>query len=231
MKLRWDSRIAAEVVLVFIGILAAFWLDSWWDERAQREREVAILKGVQAEFNSAIEEIERLIAEHERARTAFIELHRLLQTGEGVNQPERVIELSHSLWTAHAYEAMMPAYRSLIDSAGLDFIRNEEFRQALTAYEIAVSRNRGWDRFLIAFDQDLGLSLLMPRLPYYISQFEGAELSAELTPDIAELANDMALRNLIAVRYSGEDRLLVWRRELLEAAREVQRTISIELGE
>jgi hypothetical protein len=231
MKLRWDSRIAAEVVLVFIGILVAFTLDSWWADRGQREREIAILKGVQTEFNFAAENIEQLIARHEKSKENFVELHRLLQSGEGIGLPERVIELSQSLWTANIYDAMMPAYQSLLDSVGLDFIRSEEFRQALIAYEIAAGRNDGWDRFLIGFDQDLGLSVLLSRLPYLVAVFEDASLEAEFVPDIKELAADLEFRNLIAVRASGEHSLLRSRKLLLEAVREVQRTISIEIGE
>lgn len=229
MKLRWDSRIAAEAVLVFIGILAAFALDSWWTERSQRDREIAILKDVQTEFAATAEYLGRLIAYHERAARDFEELHRLLETGEGATAPERAIELSHGLWSARVYDANMAAYQSLLESAGLDFVRNEEFRQALIAYEYAADRNRGWDRFLIGFDQDLGLSTLMSRVPYFVAIFENTSLDEELIPEFDKLATDLEFRNLIAVRTNGERDLVQLRKLLLEAVREVQRTIRVEI--
>lgn len=231
MKLHWDSRIAAEVVLVFVGILAAFALDSWWSERNQRDREIAILLDVQTEFAATADYLERLIAYHEKSAKDFEELHGLLETGDGVAVPERVIELSHGLWEARVYDANMVAYQSLLESTGLEFIRNEEFRQALIAYEYALNRNRGWDRFLIGFDQSLGLSVLLPRVPYFDAIFEIANLDDEHPVDIDKLAGDLEFRNLIAVRTKGERDLIHLRIQLLEAVREVQRTILVEIEE
>lgn len=182
IKRRWDSRIAAEVVLVFIGILAAFALDSWWSERNQRDREIAILLDVQTEFAVTAEYLEQLIAFHVKSANDFEELHHLLESSDGTADSGRVIELSHGLWNARAYDANMAAYQSLLESAGLDFVRNEEFRRALIAYEYAVNRNRGWDRFLVGFDQSLGLSVLLPRVPYFGTIFENANLDDGLAP-------------------------------------------------
>ena len=229
MKLRWDSRIAAEVVLVFIGILAAFALDSWWSELDLREREIAILKDMQKEFAATAEYLEQLIAYHENSAKDFEELHHLLETGEGAAASERVIELSYGLWTARVYDANMAAYQSLLESAGLDFIRDEEFRHALIEYKYAADRNLGWDRFLIGFDQGTGLSTLMSRVPYFDAIFESDRSGGELIPDIDKLASDLEFRNLIALRTSGERDLIQLRKQLLEAVREVQRTILAEI--
>ena len=62
------ARVLAEVVLVFLGILAAFSLESWWADRQERERESALLSAVVAEFEAAGAEAASLLCGASRIR-------------------------------------------------------------------------------------------------------------------------------------------------------------------
>ena len=64
MKTRSIGYLVAEGVFVLLGILAAFWLDSWGEHRQARERELSYLQVMRGEFVSSREMLERLSKRH-----------------------------------------------------------------------------------------------------------------------------------------------------------------------
>jgi hypothetical protein len=224
-------RLLAEVVLVFLGIVAAFSLESWRTDRAEEERELAVLEGVVPEFAAAETEATALRTVHEHSRDAFIELHRLLRTGEGELYPDSTLNLTIRLWTVGPLDLEMPVYENLLSTTGFGVVRNDSLRLALRTYELAAGANRDWDDFLRAYDQNLMTATLGSRLPAFAWIMGDPDFGGPLRPEIATLASDMEFRNLIAIRTNGETQLIRLRTEVVGAIREVRRLLDAELSE
>lgn len=223
---RSGVHVAVEILLVFVGILAAFALESWWAGRSEHARELSYLEGMAGEFQTAEAELRELREGHQAEARRFEELHRLLRTGEGEAHPDSVLALANHLWTVSVYSPQMPVYQNLLETTGLSLIEDQELRRALTAYELVVDSNAQWDDYLVAFDRDLLVATLGPRLPFFADVFEDGDFGGELRPDIRDLAADMELRNIIAIRAFGERTLTQRRTELIEAVQDVRRLIS-----
>lgn len=52
---------ARDLIIVVVGILAALWLEGWWQDRQDRQEEHEILTGLRVEFAANADELETLI--------------------------------------------------------------------------------------------------------------------------------------------------------------------------
>jgi hypothetical protein len=220
------KRVAIEVVTIVASILLAFAIDAWWQERGERNREAALIEELIIEFDEAEALLRELISYHRSNTLKFDELNALLSASEEERDAARVIELSHDLWTVRVYEQRMPIYENLVDSIGLEFIQDEGLRSALRIYQGDAINQKGWDDFLKAFDQDLMVATLAPRVPYFQHVFDDSQSDSGPAVDLRSLAQDMEFRNLIALRADGERKLVEIRLELLKAVEEVQSALS-----
>jgi hypothetical protein len=223
--IRW-KRAAIEVVTIVASILLAFAIDAWWQERGERNREEALIEGLVIEFDAAETVLGELIGYHRSNTFKFEELNTLLSVSEEHRDAARIIDLSHDLWRVRVYAPRMPIYENLVDSIGLGFIQDEGLRSALRLYQDEAINQKGWDDFLKAFDQDLMVATLAPRLPYFHHVFGDSQSEGGPAVDLRLLAQDMEFRNLIALRADGERKLVDLRLELLKAVEEVQSSLS-----
>lgn len=217
-------RIAAEGSAIVASILLAFAIDAWWDKRGDQIRERAMLTEMRAEFAQAESRILFLLSQHRSALDAFTQMQAILNSDDPGRHEQEFDEYSRKLWTTDPYVADMPVYENLLATTGLDFVSNETIRQNLRAYESVATRNRDLDEYLVKIDAGIGLETLMSRVPAPVSiQIDGiAEIPAELGPGAANLATDLAFRNLLVVRVFGEGVLIERRTALLDAVRAVQ---------
>ena len=74
-KVNWHQAFA-EVALIVLGILGALAVDSWWEERSEREAEVDYLQSLKADFistrDSLNKEIERAIGDRRLRPKPFV---------------------------------------------------------------------------------------------------------------------------------------------------------------
>ena len=223
-------RVAVEGVVIVASILLAFGIDAWWDGLEEAELERSYLVGMESDFAEAHRELQRILPVHLAKTTGLEELNRLLSTGEGRSYPDSVIALSHLLWVVDPFDPAMPTYENLLASRGPNVVQNQDLRHALRDFESVLDTNRDWDDYLVQFDADLMVSLLVPRLPYFAEIFGESDSGGDPQPDVTTLAGDMTLRNLIAIRFSGERALVQRRQRLLERVEAVQALLATELG-
>ena len=57
-------RIFAEGGAIVVSILLAFWIDAWWDDRADEQQERALLNALLQDFQAARDEFEAISADH-----------------------------------------------------------------------------------------------------------------------------------------------------------------------
>lgn len=72
-----------DIVIVVVGILAALWLESWWQDLEDRQEEKEILISLREEFSANASELENLIVTWTRVRQTLIEVVRAM--GEPVD--------------------------------------------------------------------------------------------------------------------------------------------------
>ena len=60
-KINWHQAVA-EVALIILGILGALAVDSWWDEKSEREAEVAYLESLKTDFIANSESLKSEVA-------------------------------------------------------------------------------------------------------------------------------------------------------------------------
>ena len=129
------SRAGAEVVVVVLGILIAFGLDSWWDSRKTLDWEHGQLGLLRNEAQSNIEHIETVIEAHRRT-AADVQVILAFAThepfGELVNVKYGAVS---SLIQWRTSEMTMGALDALLASGELGEISNPELRTSLTAWK------------------------------------------------------------------------------------------------
>jgi hypothetical protein len=158
MKEARGSRLLAEGFLIMIGILAAFSLDSWWDNRNDRRRELLRLREMRAEFAASRTLLDSLAALH-RGRAAELDrFETMLSTGPSDVPTDTVLKLGQALWWFDNYTPTMPAYKELLATTGLQGVSNDSLRRALFEYESALEGNTDFDTYTRALCRARGNS-------------------------------------------------------------------------
>ena len=222
------ARVLAEVALVFLGILAAFSLESWRDDRRELERELQLLSEMVSEFESAQAEAETLLANHEASVEQFTALHLLFRSSQAALYPDSALDLTTRLWVVATLQPEMPTYESVRSAGGLARISDDELRRALRSFELAAAENREYDEFLREYDIHVLTEVLSARLPAFTYLFEDGDYGGVMRPDVRELATDIEFRNLIATRAASEAVLIRRRSRFIDAARDVSRLLARE---
>lgn len=224
------ARVLAEVVLVFLGILAAFSLESWRDGRRDRARELALLADMVSEFAAAEQEAEELLEQHRQIRDALDELHRLFRTSEASLHPDSTLDLTIALWSVASFQPEMPSYEYLVASEGLALVRSDSLRAALGSFALVRARNRQYDDFWRDYDVQVLTPILSARLPIFSLIFGDGDRGGALRPDVRALASDLEFRNLMALRRNSEAVLADRRARLVDSIREVRRLLDREVS-
>jgi len=129
------SRAGAEIVIVVVGILIAFGLDSWWDSRKQVEWEYGQLELLRDEAQSNIEHIESVIEAHERT-VADVGVILGFATQEPFGElAEFKNGVVSSLIQWRTSELSMGALDALLASGELGKLKNPELRASLAAWK------------------------------------------------------------------------------------------------
>jgi hypothetical protein len=229
MKTRSIGHLVAEGVFVLLGILAAFWLDSWGEHRQARERELSYLQVMRGEFVSSREMLERLSKRHEEWSDDLERLDAFLSASPTQVSRDSVLRLGQALWRFSDYDPAMPTYDELLRASGLQTISDDQLRAAFFRYELALRRNRDIDQWI----RGSAMASWEPLLAHLIPDMGGLPESDSLVglmAPVAELSRNLAFRNLIVGRKALEDELIQERGSLEQAVDEVVDLIDRVLG-
>ena len=140
-KVNWYQAIA-EVALIIIGILGALAVDSWWDERAEREAEIDYLESLRTDFISTRLSLSNEIEVEKRILGIGREIHTNIATGVSqLSTEELVNKISDFYWfSAWEWEPVTATYDELIGSGHLEYIQNQALRISLGQFRHLVSQ-------------------------------------------------------------------------------------------
>lgn len=190
-------RALGEIGIVTIGILIAFALDAWWDNRAESRQEQIHLRALASDFQQNVDSLKKLV---ELERSISVSSHELLLRAQGrePSSSEPLRNLFGNVFNSARYEPVMGAYEALVNSAGLTLIQNDSLRAALAQFAARVNDQypeRWSNELYFAFARDFG-----GRLVLVLENENDAERERELQA----LLQDPRFQAHLAMRYTGE---------------------------
>jgi len=132
-------RIFAEGGAILLSILLAFWIDAWWDDRADSQRERALLSALLKDFQAARDEFENISAGHQKVFSSMDEILYWAEAGS-VSESDRAnvdLRLSNVFWTP-TFNPPMGAVDTILASGRLDLLRNPTLVTELTGWSSLV---------------------------------------------------------------------------------------------
>ncbi len=128
------KRILAEATAIVAGILLAFAIDAWWDDRAEARQEQRLLTALLAEFETNIQTLQQARTEYEHLYLLALRLLEYVPGKVAELDDAEIIELFQSLLAAASIHLESGAYAGLIASGELSLISNESLRSRLAAW-------------------------------------------------------------------------------------------------
>lgn len=161
-----------ELFLIIAGILIAFWIDTWWQNKQDLQRERSYLSALRTELRDNLEAYEthqKELGEDITITNSFISY-----LSPGQQPTPEADSIQTYLWSLKEINMIIPqraALDDLINSGGMRFIQSDILRREIAGYEqifqydiekqqTAVDR---WSNSLMAFGMDhMNLSRIIP---------------------------------------------------------------------
>ena len=223
------ARGIAEVVIVVLGILIAFGLDSWWDARKAAAWERVELQSLREEFTANVEHIGNVLGAHEKTVAGVESIFEFAAGTPGATSvfPDTVLTLMITWRTSEIATGTLDA---LLASGDLGKLRNPELRRdlaGLKAWVLDAQEKEVLARDFIEFvitPALLGQELLAPAYaarPPWGSAFPSRSV---------ELDASAELRDLAAARLAHLNLAIVSQVRLQDALREILTLLDEELA-
>lgn len=130
---RWGF-LFTEMILIVASILLAFALDSWWDERKDREEEHEILLGLRDEFNHGRGLLVDRIDQHETDLRKMEALLAAMHEGRWVSGEFQIDESLAAMVAPPTTDLGKGVLDALISSGRIELLQNRELRTRLSAW-------------------------------------------------------------------------------------------------
>lgn len=132
-RINWHQA-TAEVVLIMVGILAALAIDSWWDEKSEREAEAEYLKSLQAEFTANRVSLLAGIEEEEQFLYYGKQILSNFRSGQTKLTRQELLENLRGFIVLSSWTPSTGTYDELVGSGRLSYLQSEELRVALATF-------------------------------------------------------------------------------------------------
>ncbi len=133
-------HIAVEIVIVAVGILIAFSLDSWWQGRKDYSREQTHLHALSADFQENSARLRKVVAREELVEKNAEQLLQMMRSNPDASRDE-VWPLLNWVFSTTQFEPMLVAYDTLVNTGDLALIRDEELRREIVHFASTVKAN------------------------------------------------------------------------------------------
>lgn len=197
MRLDLLMRALGEIGIVAIGILIAFALDAWWDDRSLSRQEQVHLRALASDFQQNVDSLKKLIAIEQQISSSSHQLLLRAQNSEA-GSSEPLTPLMRNVFNSARYEPVMGAYEALVNSAGLTLITDDPLRASLAQFAARVNAqySERWSNELyFAFAREFGGQIVLG--------FQ-SKTDAERERAFQELVQNPRFQAHLAMRYSGE---------------------------
>jgi hypothetical protein len=117
-----------DLVVVVVGILAALYLESWWQDQQDREEEVLLLQGLRAEFVENREQLVDRLSIWSDVQAAGLSARNLIGQSIDDLSSDQIRNGFWSVMRMRFYDPRTGQLSSLISSGKLGLIQNAELR-------------------------------------------------------------------------------------------------------
>ena len=155
--IQW-KRLTAEGAAIVAGILLAFWIDAWWDERQESKDERVILSALLGEFQTLNVRLAGSDSYYGAIRESTRQLFVASQDSANDLTEQDLDELmADLLWYANPSVVAAPELESAISSGGLSLISKVQLRQLIgkwpahldtLKYSVEIEVDFHYNRFL-----------------------------------------------------------------------------------
>jgi len=128
-------RVFVEGVVIVGSILLAFGIDAWWDTRQEREEEQQILRGLQADFEANLQQLNEMIEAHMEFNRALIALESKADEELLAVPADSVDGYIRAITVAGTFNARDGTLDGVLASGNLDLIRMASLRDVLVAWK------------------------------------------------------------------------------------------------
>ncbi len=164
--LKYARYAIGEIVLVVIGILIALQINTWNEERIEKRKEQAVLKGLHQTFSENLENLNNIIAISEAAFQSSKTLLTLLSPNASDYTNTEVDSLIFHMINYSTYDPSTGAVDNIINSGKLNIIQNETLKTNIsnwsgmlddTKKDIDIANNHSFNVILIYLNDKINL--------------------------------------------------------------------------
>lgn len=216
---------ARDLIIVVVGILAALWLEGWWQDRQDRQEEREILIGLREEFAANANELESLIGTWTRIRQNIGET--LEHMGDSENE-QAVAAFQEAVSGRTFSEGKLffdPRHgqvTSVINSGKLGLIVDSELRALIADWpDLVADHDFDENHWIEGFRQNVS-----PVLVRHVGRGRGSKLEGRYV----ELMQSREFEGYMQGQYALIRRMIDEGNEILATTRDIVDRIDAELG-
>ena len=212
-------RYGFETLAVVVGILVAFALDNWNENRTIRKTEQLLLGNLKLEIEANQERLNDAMLYHAKSREGAKQILEIYGRVNPIVDYEEVDSLLALIQWAWTYDPSMGALNSIKMSGHLNSVQNAELRALITNYEDRINDAKEEGKLI----QNLIVDKFIPGVNQYISlnqriRYLGEEYAvghSTFSPEYEGLFKDRILEGVISYIY-------IWRIEELKEEEELE---------
>lgn len=212
-----------DLIVVIVGILAALYLESWWQDRQDRAEEALLLEGLRAEFVANREQLVDRISVWTNVRESSLAARQLMGQSIDNIDSDQIRKSFRSATAMRFYDPRTGQLSSLISSGKLGLVQNAELR----------ARIADWPSFIedLEVEREGALHSLMITLGPHINEFMASGPPGGPFEDRLEaLLSDRRIYNDLGIMVDNMNRTVREGKEILDASDDIIAMIDAELG-
>jgi hypothetical protein len=145
-KINWPQAVA-EVTLIITGILVALAVNSWWEDRLERQVEISYLEALNSDFQSNRESLKTAIEQQENVINEGDEVLKLIKAGLNEESSEEFFsKTGNKLYFFPSWTPVTGTYDDLVNSGRLLYIQNSQLRIEMSEFHRSLERVRQMER-------------------------------------------------------------------------------------
>jgi len=150
-----------DLLVVVVGILAALYLESWWEERQDRTEEALLLEGLRAEFIINRSQLVRVMSAWSGVADGSKRALQLMGKPMSEGGPEVIVQIFQSTFGIRFFDPRTGQLNSLMNSGKLGLIENADLRARIADWpslvdDLGVERQAAMHALLVSFGPRLG---------------------------------------------------------------------------
>lgn len=217
---RYIGYALGEIVLIVIGILIAFQIDEWADDRSERRFEQKTLSQIQTNLQTDHEELSQILRNR---REAAQSIDNILAIEDPENPDDDLTLWLSDVMQFDRFHSLTSAYE-VLKSRGLDIVRNDELRTTLGIYYDS------WAREIQQHNLDIERGFMSHWIPVIIADIDEFDWDVVAKPyDATALLNDRRFLNTLKIEQDNHEGAAEHLESMIRINEELQNLIDAEI--